>query len=124
MIRIKCRRMGIARLILLSASVFASTVYAQAPLSNACQTQRGICMAAVAPVGAPCYCYAPGRPPDEGRMVFTPRQVPQAGPPQAQQQNVSAACGTRNGVCQVPVAAPVGSPCTCGRDPGQIIIFK
>lgn len=86
----------------------AAVAHAQGPLSGACQTQFGICPAPVAPVGAPCMC-GPGHP---GRMIYQggPAPVP-----------MGAACATRFGVCPMPYPAPIGTPCGCGRDPGQII---
>lgn len=108
-------------LLLLFAGVQVSAG-AQAPLTNACQTQFGVCFTQLAPVGAPCMC-GPGGPAHQGRMIFTapPPVQMQAPPPQLP---ASIACGTRFGVCQMPFPAPVGTPCSCGTDPGQIIMFR
>lgn len=94
---------------------------AQGPaLTSACQTQYGVCLAPVAPVGAPCSC---GRG-DPGRMIFAPQQAPQQTPYQ-QQGRLTTACGTSFGVCQTSSPGPVGAPCTCwgprGGDAGQHI---
>ena len=104
-------------LLTLFASVSGSE--AQGPtLSTACRTQFGVCLAPVAPVGAPCMCGAG----DPGRMIFAPSQGPQQFP---QQGRLTTACATQFGVCQVASPAPVGAPCTCfgprGADRGQMI---
>jgi hypothetical protein len=110
--------------VLLAAVLLPVAGHAQVPLTNACQTQFGVCLAPVAPVGTPCSCIPAYGPPHPGRMIFTsppggPAQAPMnpAGPP------ISNACGTQFGVCPV-MPAPVGSPCGCGPHPGQVIIFR
>jgi hypothetical protein len=119
------KRMGGA--VVVAIMGLASAGQAQ-PLSNACQTQYGVCSAPLAPVGAPCVC-GPGHP---GRMLFaTSEGSAWQGPSEApgwqspSRGRGSTGCATPFGVCQVPYPAPIGSPCTClgprGPDRGQII---
>lgn len=116
------QRVGTGLLLTLFAVVsLVSDSDAQGPaLSNACRTQFGVCLAPVAPVGAPCVCGAG----DPGRMIFAPpsQQVP-SNP--AQQGRLTTACATQFGVCQTRSPAPMGAPCTCsgsrGPDPGQMV---
>ena len=103
----------------LGTVLYAANVGAQVPLSNACQTNFGVCSAPVAPVGAPCTCFSSQRGPDPGRMIYT------GGPGAGIQSPMSNFCGTQFGVCQMPFQAPVNTPCTCvgprGPDPGRVI---
>jgi len=74
--------------LLLAVLGLVSGSEAQGPaLTSACQTQYGVCLAPVAPVGAPCVC---GRG-DPGRMIFAPQQAPQQQPPVEQRREYAAA---------------------------------
>ena len=115
------RRLGTG-LLLIGLGVVSGSEAQPPPLSSACQTQFGVCLAPKAPVGAPCTCgYG-----DPGRMIFAPMQQQQQRPSNFPQQNrLTTACGTPFGVCQMQFPAPVGAPCTCygprGPDKGQMI---
>lgn len=105
----------------LGTVLYAASVGAQVPLSNACQTNFGVCPAPVAPVGAPCTCFGDQRGHDPGRMIYV---TPSGRPGPGFQSPVSNFCATPFGVCQMPFQAPVNTPCTCvgprGPDPGRI----
>lgn len=112
------KRIGTGLLLAVFGLVGGSEAQAP-PLSSACQTQFGVCLAPLAPVGAPCTC-GPGH---AGRMIFAPPAPPPPGI--AQQGRLTTACGTPFGVCRTQFPAPIGAPCTCmgprGPDAGQMI---
>jgi hypothetical protein len=106
------RRIGTTVMIALAGVAGAGEAQ---PLSTACETARGVCLAPRAPVGTPCVC-GDG---DRGRMVFL-RPAPGT-----QTGGLGTACGTPFGVCPAPSPLPIGARCACigprGPDPGQII---
>jgi hypothetical protein len=115
------------KIIVLLSGFLVSVPLAQAgggPLTNACQTNYGVCFVGVAPAGAPCGCNPAPNVFHPGRMIFLapPPSYPVQAPPQ-QQQPVSNACGTRFGVCQT-MPARLGSPCGCGIEPGRVIFLR
>jgi hypothetical protein len=83
---------------------------AAAQFGNMCQTNFGACMINPSPVGSGCICFAANG------------QIPGVvlGGGYAGQSMTSPFCRTFRGVCNVGGHLPVGSPCACYGDPGQI----
>ena len=101
------KRLGTG-LLLTALGVVSGSEAQGPPLSNACQTRVGVCLAPIAPVGAPCVCGMG----DPGRMTFAHNQQQQMPQQNFPQQRLTTACGTPFGVCQTPFPGPVGSSCT------------
>ncbi|MGG5823339.1 hypothetical protein [Falsiroseomonas sp. HW251] len=104
------RRGGAVALMAVAVAGLLAALPASAQVGAMCQTAFGVCPSGVAPVGAPCFCFAPGRQ-DPGRIV-----APGGPPPMA----FSPFCRTYRGVCQIN-PTPVGSACGCFGDVGQVV---
>jgi hypothetical protein len=106
----------VALAFLIAVSVLPGSADAQsAGLNNVCGTAEGNCISQSRPVGTPCGCAT-----KSNQMV--PGQIlpPSGGGVPQQVQATSDTCRTSRGICQT-YQAPIGSPCGCFGDPGNVI---
>jgi hypothetical protein len=96
----------------LTGLLFASEAAAQ--FGNVCQTNVGACLSNPSPLGSACACFTTMGP--IGGIILGGGGAGYGyGGAMA-----SPICRTFRGVCQIPGVAPVGTPCNCYGDPGQI----
>jgi len=78
---------------------------------NYCQTQFGVCtLQRPAPLYSSCSCAPTAQRRDSGRVIS---KLSSSG-------KLSGLCRTPVGICQA-TAAPVDTPCMCGRDRGRMV---
>jgi hypothetical protein len=85
---------------------------AAAQFGNLCQTAVGACLANPLPLGSGCACHS--------QNGVVPGVI-LGGAGYGAQGMASPLCRTYRGVCQIPGVAPVGMPCNCYGDAGQIV---